>query len=36
MANTVLSTTYQTFQGKGLKEDLENAIYMIRDRKSVV
>lgn len=29
MANTVLSTTYQTFQGKGLREDLENAIYMI-------
>ena len=29
MANTVLSTTYQTFTSKGLREDLENAIYSI-------
>lgn len=29
MANTVLTTTYQTFTAKGLREDLENAIYSI-------
>lgn len=29
MSNSVLSTTYQTFTAKGLREDLENAIYSI-------
>jgi hypothetical protein len=29
MANTVLSTTYQTYGAKGLREDLDNAIYNI-------
>jgi hypothetical protein len=29
MSNTVLSTTYQTFTAKGLREDLEDMIYDI-------